>query len=184
MMNRQKQQSFPWTAPWFRILSTALVLAIMLGLFIFSHQGQWESEKTSEPLAQVIVSTGVAHSEPIKQIIEPVIHTDEELPVEQQAQQIARKLGHILIFGALGFCLLLCLKSWFPKASPRFLLFWSLLIGILYGASDEWHQSFVPARSAEWHDVLVDAIGVILGVLLALYGMILIEKRASRLKAP
>lgn len=176
------KKSFTYNAPWFRVLTTFLVLAIMLGLLIFSHQGKWESEKASEPLAQVIVNTGVAHSEPIKQIIEPVIHTDEELPVEQQAQQIARKLGHILIFGALGFCLLFCLKSWFPETKIPWLLFWSLLIGILYGASDELHQSFVPARSAEWHDVLVDAIGVILGVLLAFWAMKLLERRASRLE--
>lgn len=62
------------------MLSTSLVAVLMIGLFVFSHQGQWESERSSEPLAQVIVSTGVAQSEPIKQIIEPVIHTDEELP--------------------------------------------------------------------------------------------------------
>ena len=183
-MNRQNQQSFPWTAPWFRILSTVLVLAIMIGLFVFSHQGQWASEKTSEPLAQVIVQTGVARSEPIKQIIEPVIHTDEELPVEQQAQQIARKLGHILIFGALGFWLFLCLKSWFPRMNPRWLFFLSLLIGILYGASDEFHQSFVPARSAEWHDVFVDAIGVIIGVALALWAARWIDARGRGRKTP
>ncbi len=153
----------------------------MIGIFIFSHQGKWESEKSSEPLAQVMVSTGVVQavqSDKVRQVIEPVIHTDEELPIEQQAQQLARKLGHILLFGALGFCLRIALESWF--SGRRFLTLWSLLIGILYGASDELHQSFVPARSAEWHDVFVDAIGVALGVLAALFLMRLVKKRVSR----
>ena len=171
-----------WRKPWIRGLSTSLVLLIMAGLFVFSHQGQWESEKSSAPLAQVIVNTGVAQSQTIKQVIEPVIHTDEELPVEQQAQQIARKLGHILIYGALGFWLLICLKSWLD--GRKGLPFWALLIGVLYGASDEWHQSFVPARSAEGHDVMVDAIGVALGVLLAVYAVKGMEKRRIRKKAP
>ena len=169
-----------WQRPWMRWLSTSLVLLIMIGLFVFSHQGQWESEKSSEPLAQVIVNTGVAQSQTIKQVIQPVIHTDEELPLEQQAQQLARKLGHILLFGALGFCLRICLESWF--SGRRFLTLWSLGIGIFYGASDELHQSFVPARSAEWHDVFVDAIGVALGVLAAclLIRLILSRQKSER----
>ena len=183
MTNAESQKSniTPWQQTWIRILSTALAAGLMIGIFIFSHQGKWESEKSSEPLAQVMVSTGVVQavqSDKVRQVIEPVIHTDEELPIEQQAQQLARKLGHILLFGALGFCLRICLESWF--SGRRFLTLWSLLIGILYGASDELHQSFVPARSAEVHDVFVDAIGVVLGVFLALFLMRLVKKRASR----
>jgi VanZ family protein len=40
----------------------------------------------------------------------------------------------------------------------RTLLFaWA--IAVTYGASDEWHQSFVPNRHAEWRDLQADAIG-------------------------
>lgn len=202
MNNQPQKATFTWQQRWIRILSTVLTAAIMIGLFIFSHQGKWESEKSSEPLAQVIVHTGVAESTAIKQVIAPVIHTDEELPVEQQAQQIARKLGHILIFAALGFWLRICLESWFggdrklrtdradqakqkgssESARKRILTLWAVLIGVLYGASDELHQSFVPARSAELHDVLVDAIGVAVGVLIAVFVMKFIERRAAGTK--
>ncbi len=34
---------------------------------------------------------------------------------------------------------------------------------ILYGMTDELHQSFVPGRSSDVHDVLADAVGAILG---------------------
>ena len=34
---------------------------------------------------------------------------------------------------------------------------WS--ITVLYGASDEWHQMYVPMRTAELHDLIADAIG-------------------------
>ena len=33
------------------------------------------------------------------------------------------------------------------------------IIAVAYGASDEWHQSFVPNRQAEFRDLISDAIG-------------------------
>lgn len=39
----------------------------------------------------------------------------------------------------------------------------ALVLSILYAASDEWHQSYVPGRSASWTDVMVDVCGIALG---------------------
>jgi VanZ family protein len=38
---------------------------------------------------------------------------------------------------------------------------WAITSG--YGATDEWHQSFVPGRSADVRDWFADAIGALLG---------------------
>ncbi|MGH8657315.1 MAG: VanZ family protein [Gammaproteobacteria bacterium] len=40
-----------------------------------------------------------------------------------------------------------------------------LTVTILYGISDEFHQSFVPGRQPSWYDVLADGLGGLLGVL-------------------
>lgn len=37
---------------------------------------------------------------------------------------------------------------------------------VLYAGLDEWHQSYVPGRSASWSDVGVDTCGIILGLAL------------------
>lgn len=43
-------------------------------------------------------------------------------------------------------------------------------IAIVYGASDELHQSFVASRVGSWHDVMFDAMGAALaGVALGLF---------------
>ena len=44
----------------------------------------------------------------------------------------------------------------------------AVLVGWLYGVTDELHQSFVPGRSAELGDWVADALGVVVGVLLFL----------------
>ncbi len=41
-----------------------------------------------------------------------------------------------------------------------------LLIGVGYGALDEWHQSFVPGRTVSMGDWAADSAGVMLGLLL------------------
>ena len=48
----------------------------------------------------------------------------------------------------------------------------AIAIGIAYAALDEFHQVFVPSRTASPHDVVVDAAGVIVGALLAVSGRI------------
>lgn len=37
---------------------------------------------------------------------------------------------------------------------------------IAFAALDEYHQSFVKGRVADWHDVLIDSIGILIGVIL------------------
>lgn len=46
----------------------------------------------------------------------------------------------------------------------------ALLMAIAYAFSDEWHQSFVPGRSATFSDVLVDTSGALIGLLLIWLG--------------
>ena len=48
----------------------------------------------------------------------------------------------------------------FPKAAGI-----SLLISMLYACTDEFHQHFVPGRSCEVRDVLIDTAGALIGIL-------------------
>jgi VanZ family protein len=41
----------------------------------------------------------------------------------------------------------------------------SVAWSVIYALSDEWHQSFVPSRSASVADVIIDAIAAVCGTL-------------------
>ena len=42
----------------------------------------------------------------------------------------------------------------------------AVFIGFLYASTDEFHQTFVPGRSGEIRDILIDTFGVLLGALI------------------
>ena len=67
-----------------------------------------------------------------------------------------RKVAHAAEFAVLGFLLLRALGRELP----------ALALGIAYAVSDELHQHFVPGRQGSLLDVLIDAVGVAVGVLL------------------
>ncbi|MDX1646937.1 MAG: VanZ family protein [Longimicrobiales bacterium] len=59
---------------------------------------------------------------------------------------------------------------------------WLLGAGLLYGASDEWHQMFVSGRSPEVADWIADALGVLVGygTTWSLLGRTRVEHAASK----
>lgn len=57
----------------------------------------------------------------------------------------------------------------------------ALFIGFLYACTDEFHQTFVPGRSGELRDILIDTFGVLLGALIITRILpSLIRRRTSR----
>jgi len=67
---------------------------------------------------------------------------------------------HIPLFAGLGICLAMTLAHWRWTRRAA----WTLAAGVGYAIFDEWHQSWVPARSASVSDVLLDGIGLALGL--------------------
>lgn len=75
-----------------------------------------------------------------------------------------RKTAHFAEYAILGFLLTGAASlgnGWKSFLQPGF-------TGALYAASDEFHQLFVPGRSGQISDVLLDSAGVCFGVLLGM----------------
>jgi VanZ family protein len=67
---------------------------------------------------------------------------------------LLRKAAHLTEYAILGALLVRALgRPWL-----------AILLGAVYAASDEIHQHFVRGRHAAWYDVVIDTVGVTIGV--------------------
>lgn len=82
----------------------------------------------------------------------------------------AHLIAHSLLFGMLYYLGYRALKfQHYSRFLSEFSLLVTLLFVMMYGASDEFHQSFIPGRSEEFKDFAIDvaaALVVLVFVLL------------------
>ena len=74
-------------------------------------------------------------------------------------------LGHLPAYFILAILFYYALA----RTISRGALLWTVLLCLVYGISDEFHQSFVASRSAELKDIIVDLTGAVLAVALIFY---------------
>lgn len=79
---------------------------------------------------------------------------------------LVRKAAHLSAYAVLGGLFVWALRS--KKLSLKNTAVFSVILAFAYAITDEVHQVFVPARSGQVSDVLLDTIGAILGVALVL----------------
>ncbi|MFO7967189.1 MAG: VanZ family protein [Archaeoglobaceae archaeon] len=84
------------------------------------------------------------------------------------------KFIHMIIFLILGILLNASFRYNFRYNYPVN-SFLALLVGFLYSVSDEFHQSFVPGRTASLWDLGADVVGLVLAQLVI--GVVLIVKK-------
>jgi len=96
---------------------------------------------------------------------------------------LMRKLAHLTEYAVLAQLLYVSLLKggeleWRPRAA-----FWSAVIAGAYSLTDEFHQLFVPNRTASLVDCAIDTTGAILGLLLVyLVARLQASKRTTAVK--
>jgi VanZ family protein len=81
-------------------------------------------------------------------------------PPDPWADLLFKKGAHFTVYAVLAVL--------FRRALPPGRWIWALswILTMIYAASDEWHQSFVPGRHPQLTDVLIDACGATSGLLI------------------
>ncbi|MBA3277001.1 MAG: VanZ family protein [Chloroflexia bacterium] len=82
---------------------------------------------------------------------------------------VTSSLGHFSVYFVLAILVWWVLGGFGLGGRRRWLLAFAL--AVLYGVSDEWHQSFVPGRQPDPLDVAVDALGAACGLAVAAWAV-------------
>ena len=85
---------------------------------------------------------------------------------------------HVPAYAALAWAWRWALAAWLRSSSAMVMS--AGVISAAYGVFDEWHQSFVPGRYASFTDVVLDAVGVGLGIVVFHHGRKLLARMARR----
>lgn len=75
---------------------------------------------------------------------------------------IIRKLAHLTEYAILGILMINCLKDYKIR---KYLLI-SVILCFLYACTDEFHQTFIPGRSGNIIDVMIDTTGSFIGIIM------------------
>lgn len=131
-----------------KILLWCALISCMSLIFYFSSQEASESKGTSSRFIKTIVKI-IDFNDNLSE--EEIENISESLSV------FIRKTAHFSIYALLGIIFSLLLSQYKTYGMRQFLF--SIIFCFLYACSDEIHQLFVPGRSGEIKDVLLDTIG-------------------------
>lgn len=134
-----------------KVIKFTLVICCMLIIFMFSSDSGTASSKKSD---SVIINLVEVISN------KKVNNKDRDKYIEKYVFPV-RKCAHFTIYLILGI-LVISLLSEYRVVNFKTVLY-ALLIVFFYACSDEFHQLFVPGRSSEIRDVLIDSSGGFIG---------------------
>lgn len=131
-----------------------LIVAWALTIFILSHMEAKDSTKVSGSTIEFVLEATNATDD--------LDERSSEILIEN-LQYFFRKSAHFLIYTVGGILFSLYYKV--SKLSNLKIFAYSFLSGFLYALFDEIHQIFVPGRSGQLSDVLLDSSGVLTGII-------------------
>jgi VanZ family protein len=122
---------------------------------------------------QVPYSTGSSTSGALEKLFRALYINADQASIDS-LNFIARKATHITVFGILAILFYKSLEAY------RFAYVLSWVLTVIYAMSDEYHQSFMPGRTASIKDVfLFDSVGALVFLLGT---FIIVRKTRRRLK--
>jgi VanZ family protein len=114
-------------------------------------------------------STDVLSAEQTSRFLIPFLHwLDPKMSIVMilEIHTALRKLGHILEYAILAALLWRAVRGTLTSTRTITIAGLVFFASVLFAASDEFHQSFVPARTSSVHDVMIDACGVVIALAL------------------
>lgn len=128
----------------------------MAVIFFFSAQNGTQSSGISR-------SVGYGIAENRNRLFQWEMSEEKVAKQVEAMQLVIRKGAHMGEYALLAVCALLHICCYEKK--PRRFWLWTWGFCIVFAATDEMHQLFVPGREGRVLDVCIDSIGSLMGVL-------------------
>lgn len=145
-------------------IAVVLTLAWMSLIFYLSHQPASESSALSGSIVNLF----------LKVIEFFPLTIDTEF-----VHFFIRKSAHFVAYSVLGFLTAHTVRLFLHKNFSTIVT--SFGITILYAISDEFHQTFIPGRSGEVRDVIIDSAGSFTGIFTYILIVLLYNKLRKRM---
>ena len=143
-----------------------ILLLIMFGIiFNFSNQNGDKSGSLSREVTEEVTKN-------INSIQK--LEKSEKEKVLSKIEHYIRKLAHFSLYFTVGILTMSLMSTYDLKNIKRIGV--SLGISACYAATDEFHQAFIPERTASVFDVLIDSCGALTGIVFTFLIVILVRK--------
>ena len=163
-----------------RIVAAILAIIWMVIIFSFSNQDADASGAVSQSVSYRMVeaSANFLHLEWAGEKIQAVA---------DRIENGVRKAAHMTEYAILAFFIGTAVNAWGwwknASAGIKFPVghIINAIICMLYAASDEWHQTFIPGRNGAVKDVFIDAAGSVIAIVVIIGITSLVRKRKMRM---
>lgn len=157
----------------YRVISVFFLLTWMTIIFAMSAMPAEESQEQSYEVGRAIAGL-------IQKVEGGVWSQAQKQEFAEAIDFYVRKSAHASEYAILGMLWLgtfisfgrnLVLSRWYARG-----------FGTIFAISDEIHQYFVPGRACQVRDMLIDSVGVLIGVLIFAKGYEIRAKRQNKTK--
>lgn len=151
-----------------QVIFTILTVLWMIVIFSFSAKPGNESEEQSIKAGMIVCHMFVPDFDDLSE--------QQQIDMAQAIDHPVRKTAHATEYAMLAGMVL--------GAVTVSIIRWknvlaAISVSVLYAATDEFHQLFVPARSGQVKDVLIDGSGAVIGTLIIWGIYYLVHKKKS-----
>ena len=154
-----------------QIIYALFVVFILVTIFSFSNEVADVSSNTSAGVIERLIN-----------LIYKDITQEELIQKIEILQPIIRKCAHFTLYAALGFFTYNFVRTIRSKIiknrenTTKTFLIASQIFCTTYSLTDEIHQMFIPGRSGEIRDILIDSLGAFFGILICIVFLRLVGK--------
>lgn len=139
------------------ILAIISVIVWMIIVFLFSNEVSEESTKTSYKVIDGIIKIVPSINE---------LEDNEKIEISKKIFVPIRKIAHITLYTLGGILIYNAINIVKAEVKNKKKIIISFFIGLTYAITDEIHQIFVPGRAAQITDILIDSLGIIIGIVI------------------